>query len=91
MNGLVIITDDITKIIGKEKHKIEILDVKKITKRGASYQAGIPGEMAEYLGINEEKEKVLFIKDSEKPNIFYMVNTKVCIDNKLISLEEKMR
>ena len=72
--GAVVITNDVRKIIGKGKYEIEILDFRTVTKRGASWQIGIPKEVAEYLDMSKEKEKLLFFKDLKRPNTFYVIN-----------------
>lgn len=64
------------KILGFKVTGYEILDVKKVAKRGGSWQVTLPPDLVEYLGLKKEKRgKIVFLQDIDT-NVFYIFNAR---------------
>lgn len=67
-------TADLKKC-GEGFEKGEILDVKTVTKRGASWQVGLPKEIAQALGVESSGGKLVFLKTEMSGVAVYVITS----------------
>lgn len=63
------------KKCGENFEKSEVLDVKAVTKRGASWQVGLPKEIAQALGLESGRNKLVFLRAEISGNAVYIITS----------------